>query len=124
MAKIIINSSVISSNDKEKLNDIKAILKDNKITYSINETKVSILIKDNMVTLKRENSEIKISLEFNKSKKMYGIYYIKPLNIKLKVTVETKKLIITNNSLSVNYDLYINDEFSDNFNYNIEWRCL
>lgn len=124
MPKIIINSSVKSNNDEEILTNEKAILKDGLITYKKDGINVSINIKDNLVILIRENEEMKITLEFEKNKKTNNFYDIKSLNIRMKVTVETKQLIITDNSLSIVYDLYLNGEFSDSFNYNLEWRDL
>ena len=124
MPKVIINSSVISSSDKEIIKNKKAVLKDNIINYNNDNVNVSVNIDNNIVILKRENNEMKITLEFKKGKKTNSFYDIKPLNIRIKVTVETKDLIITNNSLSVRYDLYMNKEFSDSFNYNLEWRDL
>ena len=42
MSKIMINGNVFSSNDKEYIKDIKAIKKDNTITYSKDGIKVKI----------------------------------------------------------------------------------
>lgn len=124
MPKIIINSSVKSNNDEEILTNLKAILKDGLITYKKDGVNVSINIKDSSVILIRENEEMKITLEFKKNKRTNSFYDIKTLKLRIKVTVETKELVINSNSLSIKYDLYLNGEFSDSFNYNLEWRDL
>lgn len=124
MPKIIINSYVKSSDDEEILTNKKAILKDEIITYINNNISVSVNIKNDLVILKRENEKMKITLEFKKNKKTNSFYDIKNLNIRMKVTVETKELVINSNSLSIKYDLYLNGEFSDSFDYNLEWRDL
>ena len=110
--------------DQEVIKNLKAILKDGLITYKKNDVNVSIKIEENSVILIRENDEMKITLKFEKDKKTNSFYEIKPLNLKIKITVKTKLLIISNNKLSIKYDLYMNGEFSDSFDYNLEWRDL
>lgn len=124
MPKIIINSSVKSNTDEEILIKEKAILKDNIITYKKHGINVSINIKNNNVLLLRENDEMKITLNFKKNEKTISFYEIKTLNLKIEIKVITKKLIIDNKKVSITYDLYMNDEFSDSFNYDLEWSDL
>ena len=124
MPKIIINSSIKSNTDEEVISNLKAILKDKKITYKNRSINVSINMEKNKVILIRENDEMKITLEFDNKKKTKSFYDIKTLGLRMNVTVKTKKLEITNNSLHINYDLYINNEFSDNFEYNLEWSDI
>ena len=124
MPKILINSSIKSKNDYEVLKDYKAILKDDKITYKTGGMNISILIKKDSIILERENEEIKITLEFKDNKKTNNFYYIKKLNLRLNTEVDTKKIVINDNSISVKYDLYINNCFSDTFYYNLEWRDI
>lgn len=124
MPKIIINSSVKSSEDEELLKDIKAIIKDNIITYNYGGISVCVTIKDNMVILTRENDEMKITLKFEKNKKATSYYEIKELKLNIELTVDTKDLVIKDKMLSVKYDLYLNNEFSDSFDYKLDWRDL
>lgn len=46
MSKIIINEQINSSNGKENINNKKAILKDNKISYERNGFIMKIIIDD------------------------------------------------------------------------------
>ena len=66
---------------------------------------------------------MELNLEFQNNKSIITSYHIKDLNINIKVETKTKKLVINQNSVLINYDLYMNDEFSDNFQYELEWRC-
>ncbi len=121
MSKIIINSSVFSKDEKERLTNIKAILKDGKINYKKDNVTVSITILNGKIILLRENDDMKLSLEFEKNKTLTTKYVIKDLGLEMKVDVKTKKLLINNNSFEIEYELFINDEFSDTFNYSVEW---
>lgn len=121
MSKIIINSSVFSKDEKEQLTNIKAILKDGKINYKKDNVTVSITILNGKIILLRENDDMKLSLEFEKNKTLTTKYVIKDLGLEMKVDVKTKKLLINNNSFEIEYELFINDEFSDTFNYSVEW---
>lgn len=121
MSKIIINSSVFSKGGKEQLTNIKAILKDGKINYKKDNVTVSITILNGKIILLRENDDMKLSLEFEKNKTLTTKYVIKDLGLEMKVDVKTKKLLINNNSFEIEYELFINDEFSDTFNYSVEW---
>lgn len=124
MSKIIINSRISSNDDEETLNSVKAIKKDNKITYNVNDVKFGIVICSNKVFLERENKDMKLNLGFEKDKVLKTNYVIKDLGIKIKVETKTKELIIMNNSIKIKYELFMNGEFSDYFTYELEWSDL
>ncbi len=124
MSKIMINGNVFSSNDKEYIKDIKAIKKDNTITYSKDGIKVKIQLLDNKVLLERENDNMKLNLEFEESKKLVSKYVIKDLNLNIKIETKTNRLIIDKNMIKAQYDLFMNGEFSDNFIFELEWSEL
>lgn len=124
MSKIIINSNVFSKNERERLNNVKAILKDGKITYKKDDINVSITLLKDKIILIRENDDMRLNLEFEKNKTLTTKYVIKELGIEIKVETKTKKLLINNNSFEIEYELFMNGEFSDNFNYSVEWSDL
>lgn len=122
MSKIIINGLVSSKSNKETINNEKAIYKDNNITYKLNGVLVNIKLLDNRVLITRENDEMKLSLEFEEYKNISSKYLVKDLNLNIKVETKTKKLVMEDSKLEIEYDLYMNDEFSDSFTFNLEWR--
>ena len=128
MSKIMINGNVFSSNDKEYIKDIKAIKKDNTITYSKDGIKVEIYKENkqdwNKVLLERENDNMKLNLEFEENKKLVSKYVIKDLNLNIKIETKTNRLIIDKNMIKAQYDLFMNGEFSDNFIFELEWSEL
>ena len=65
-----------------------------------------------------------LTLEFEENKTLTTKYLIKELGISIKVETKTKRLLINNNSFEIEYELFMNGEFSDTFNYNLEWSEL
>ena len=123
MSKIIVEHSVKSSLDDEVAQKKKGILKVNCITYNVDGI-IRINVNDNIVSFEKENDSIKINLKFEENKSIITKYFIKDLNTEIKLETKTKELIINENSIFVKYDLYMNGEFSDTFEYKIEWRDL
>lgn len=124
MSKIIINEQINSSNGKENINNKKAILKDNKISYERNGFIMKIIIDDEKIYVIRENNNVKINLEFKKDQSLTTKYIIKDMNTSVDLKTVTKKLSIQDNRICIKYDLYMNDKFSDNFEFKLEWRNL
>ena len=123
MSKIIINSNVFSKNEEERLTSVLAILKDGKINYK-NGINVCITLLKDKIILVRENDDMKLTLEFENNKTLTTKYIIKQLGIEVRVETKTKRLIINNNGFEIEYELFMNGEFSDSFNYDLEWRDL
>ena len=67
---------------------------------------------------------MKLNLEFQLNKTLKTNYFLKDLNLEFIVETKTKILDIKNESIKIEYDLFINDEFSDSFTYILEWRDL
>ena len=124
MFKIIINERINSSNGEENINNKKAILKDNKISYDRNGFIMNIIYEDEKIFITRENNDVKIDLEFKKDQSLITKYHIKDINTIIKLETITKELSILDNRIYINYDLYMNEEFSDSFEFELEWRDL
>ena len=124
MSKIIIKSTIKSSDNIDELRDKKALYINNKITYDDNGVNTSVEIMYDEVILTRESSDTKVFLYFNKYQKRKSIYELKTHNLKMDILVDTKDLLIEDKKINVIYDLYINDEFSDTFVYELEWSDL
>lgn len=124
MSKIIINSNVFSKNEEERLTSVLAILKDGKINYRNDGVNVIITLLKDKIILVRENDSMVLTLEFEENKTLTTKYLIKELGISIKVETKTKRLLINNNSFEIEYELFMNGEFSDTFNYNLEWSEL
>lgn len=124
MSKIMINGRVFSKNDEELIDNVKAVYKDNVIAYNLNGIMVKITTFPDKLLITRENDDMKLNLEFEENKRLVGKYLIKDLGLNVKVETKTKKLIMNDNNLKVEYDLFMNEEFSDSFTFNLEWSDL
>ncbi len=124
MSKIIINSNVFSKKEEERLTSVLAILKDGKINYRNDGVNVIITLLKDKIILVRENDSMVLTLEFEENKTLTTKYLIKELGISIKVETKTKRLLINNNSFEIEYELFMNGEFSDTFSYNLEWSEL
>lgn len=124
MSKIMINGGVFSKNDEELIDNVKAVYKDNVIAYNLNGIMVKITTFPDRLLITRENDDMKLNLEFEENKRLVSKYLIKDLGLNVKVETKTKKLIMNDNNLKVEYDLFMNEEFSDSFTFNLEWSDL
>ena len=107
MSKIIVNHNIKSTSSLEVVKDKKGILKDNIITYNHDGAMIKLKLLENKIFFERENKDVKIYLEFEKNK-----------------SIITKYIIINDNNLMIEYDLFMNGEFSDSFKYELEWSDL
>ncbi len=124
MSKIIVNHNIKSTSSLEVVKDKKGILKDNIITYNHNGVMIKLKLLENKIFFERENKDVKIYLEFEKNKSIITKYVIKDMGIEIKLESKTKNLIINHNKIMVEYDLFMNGEFSDSFKYEVEWSDL
>ena len=85
---------------------------------------ISVKIFKNKVFLERENEDVKLCLEFEENKSIVTKYVIKDMKLEIKLESKTKKLIINDHNIEVEYDLFMNGEFSDSFKYEVEWSDL
>ena len=124
MSKIIVNHNIKSTSSLEVVKDKKEILKDNIITYNHDGAMIKLKLLENKIFFERENNDVKIYLEFEKNKSIITKYVIKDMGIEIKLESKTKNLIINDNKIMVEYDLFMNGEFSDSFKYEVEWSDL
>lgn len=124
MSKIIVNHNIKSTLENEEIKNKKGILNDNTITYNYAGIMISVKIFKNKIFLERENEDVKICLEFEENKSIVTKYVIKDMKLEIKLESKTKKLIINDHNIEVEYDLFMNDEFSDSFKYEVEWSDL
>lgn len=104
MSKINLKAKLIS--EEENL-DIKVsgIKIDNKIVYKENNITVTILILNNKIEMTRTCNEYKINLIFEKDKKTISTYQVFGMPKKFELQTITKKLIINEREIKIDYDL-------------------
>ena len=112
MSKIIVNHNIKSTSSTEVVKDKKGILKDNIITYNHDGAMIKLKLLENKIFFEKKNKSIITK------------YIIKDLKIEIKLETKTKNIIINDNNIMIEYDLFMNGEFSDSFKYELEWRDL
>lgn len=120
MSKVIINSKLISKNDKDYLKDYKGLMNDNSIIYNHSGIQSKITIDGESVIIKRISKEADLTLSFKENESLDTDYIIKDVGI-VKVTTNTKHLMIKENEIMIEYDIYMNGVYSDTFEYNLKW---
>ena len=90
----------------------------NKLTFNINNDKY-ILEKGKDIRLKKENDESILDFIYINNKDTEGTYYIKELNLYIDAKIKTNMIKIIDNLIHIKYELYLQDNFIDNFELKI-----
>ena len=77
---------------------------------------------DDIVRLIKKDKEKSFELIFDKSKKTEGKLTIFGNNLYMNLTIDTLNLEINEYNIKINYKLYIENEFSNNVLYKLDWR--
>lgn len=112
MSKIKIKAETKSKNTNHKYIG-KGLKVNNKITYYDEKIKTQIILSDKIVITRK--SEYYIELNLKEKNKLQGKYQTKYGNLNLETS--NVKIKQTENSLYIKYDLIIDNEFIDTFEY-------
>lgn len=104
MGKIKIKAKLKSIDENLDVNSF-AIKNDNKIVYKENEIQVTILILNNRIEMKRVSPEYIIDLIFDEKKDTISTYTFIGGSKCFELNTKTKKLIILDKSISIDYEL-------------------
>jgi len=118
MAKFKISSNLLSDEGNLVINT-NGIKNKNKIIYKENEISVTILIFDNKIEMKRVHPDYIIELNFDINKETYTNYQFIGGDKVFKLTTKTKKLIISDKKIEIEYVLEDNK-----FSYKLELEDL
>lgn len=101
--------------------DTYGIKNKNKLTYQISNTKYQLETLKDEIILKRETEEFIHGMVFKLDKTTTTEYYIKSLSSSISIQIKTKKLVINDNKIIINYETLENNneyiyiiEMSDN----------
>lgn len=99
---------VLITNDNTIKSNISGIVIDNSIKYNDDGVMVVLNINDNNISMTRTTDEYQLILNFKENEHRLGNYILNENNMKLDISVYTKKLIIDENKINIVYIL--NDE--------------
>lgn len=100
----------------------KGIKIDDRIIYKENDINVTIYNFNNTIKMKRSTSEYIIELNFMNGKATVGTYYLIDYQKSIDLNIDTFKLIVINNKLSLDYNLKMNEELIGHFNFSLEYE--
>lgn len=116
MGKISLKAKLISDEENLDIN-VFGIKTGNKIVYKENDIMVTILIFNNKIEMNRTCNEYKINFIFEKNKNTISTYQVFGMEKIFDLETITKKLIIKDQSIVLDYELEGN-----NFSYFVEWE--
>lgn len=100
--------------------EVNGLFLDNKIKFIDNDI-IVVLDLNNNISLYRKANDYNIFMSFILNEKTVGTYDIKGLG-SLKLEVMTNKIVIKDNSIEIDYYMYIDNENGQRFNYKIEYE--
>ncbi len=124
MSKINIKYEIKNDNEIVLSGTVVGIKKDNFINYKINEDVYTITIMDNSLRLIKKDKEKSFELEFDNNKKTEGKLTLFDNNLYMNLTIDTLNLEINEYNIKINYKLYIENEYSNDVLYKLEWRNI
>ena len=116
-----IKLDIYIKNNEEEFNykDIPCTYKDNHYIFSIEEDNYDIDIND-FIVFHKKNIKSEIDFVFKNNSITKGSYFIKELNFYMDANVKTKKYIVNDNNIDIEYKLWLQDEEIGNFIFKIK----
>lgn len=122
MSKINIVYEVINDNEKILSGSVIGIKKDNFINYKVNSEIYSITIMEKELRLVKKDREKSFDLLFDKTKKTEGKLTILDNNLYMNLEIDTLNLEINEYNIKIKYKLYVENEFSNEVLFKLDWR--
>lgn len=116
----------IKNNDENiNKNHILAFYKKNKsLKFQDEDTLINIKILNEKLIMEKDTSDSSIIFEFIQNKKTQTKYYIKDLDFYIDTEIFTNLLIINENRFLIEYELWLSDEYTGKFKYEINIKEL
>ena len=117
--KCKIDYNIINNEENISKNNIESEYKKNLLSFMDDTDSMKITVnKDNIIMIK-ENFDSKFTFNFIKNKKTNLEYFIKMFNSYLDGEILTNELIIKDNYINIEYELWIQDEYMGKFKYEL-----
>lgn len=98
--------------------NINAERKNNLLFFELNDDKYELNINKNII-LKKENKESILKFNFIENEKNIAEYYIKEFDSYINIKIKTNYIRNIDNEITINSDLYIEDDLVGNNTYKI-----
>lgn len=94
--------------------------KNNVLSFKYDNESIKIDINDDNIVMHKDNDESMLSFNFIKNKKTECKYFIKQLNFYIDTSILTNEILIKNDQIYIEYELWIQDEYSGSFIYDLQ----
>ena len=117
--KYLIDYKITNNDENINKNNISCEYKNNILSFIDDIDSIKLTInKDNIIMVK-DNIDSKFTFNFIKNKKTELEYFIKMFNSYLDGEILTNELIIKDNYINIEYELWIQDEYMGKFKFEL-----
>lgn len=120
MKKVYINYKIKNNDEILKKENLEAVYKVNEyLKIKDIDENINISFDNGNIIMERDNNESNLLFNFVLDKETESKYFIKNLNFYIDTKVKTNHLQIDDDRIIIEYDLWLSDEYSGNFKYEI-----
>ena len=120
MKKVYIDYKIKNNDEELKKENLEAIYKVNEyLKIKDIDENINISFDNGNIIMERDNNESNLLFNFVLDKETESKYFIKNLNFYIDTKVKTNHLQIDDDRIIIEYDLWLSDEYSGNFKYEI-----
>ena len=120
MKKVYIDYKIKNNDEILKKEKLKAVYKVHEyLKIKDIDENINISFDNGNIIMERDNNESNLLFNFVLDKETESKYFIKNLNFYIDTKVKTNHLQIDDDRIIIEYDLWLSDEYSGNFKYEI-----
>jgi len=120
LKKVYIDYKIKNNDEILKKENLEAIYKVNEyLKIKDIDENINISFDNGNIIMERDNNESNLLFNFVLDKETESKYFIKNLNFYIDTKVKTNHLQIDDDRIIIEYDLWLSDEYSGNFKYEI-----
>ena len=120
LKKVYIDYKIKNNDEILKKENLEAVYKVNEyLKIKDIDENINISFNNGNIIMERDNNESNILFNFVLDKETESKYFIKNLNFYIDTKVKTNHLQIDDDRIIIEYDLWLSDEYSGNFKYEI-----
>ena len=120
MKKVYIDYKIKNNDEILKKENLEAVYKVNEyLKIKDKDENINISFNNGNIIMERNNNESNLLFNFVLDKETESKYFIKNLNFYIDTKVKTNHLQIDDDRIIIEYDLWLSDEYSGNFKYEI-----
>ena len=120
MKKVYIDYKIKNNDEILKKENLEAVYKVNEyLKIKDIDENINISFDNGSIIMERDNNESNLLFNFVLDKETESKYFIKNLNFYIDTKVKTNHLQIDDDRIIIEYDLWLSDEYSGNFEYEI-----